>query len=158
MVKPGCNVVKKMTKQNAKTTIQRFMKKTTFKRKAHYLKTLCADSGACFAFGKEIKRLMSFFEFRTFKYSTLPFRSIGEVSANGFVKEISYEREGYKAYAALKSSLRASADNLAYEYLVGESELSFCQTLEFNGVNHFLIHPNEKEETPYPFICTSKEA
>jgi hypothetical protein len=120
MVKPGCNVVKKMTKQNAKTTIQRFMKKTTFKRKAHYLKTLCADSGACFAFGKEIKRLMSFFEFRTFKYSTLPFRSIGEVSANGFVKEISYEREGYKAYAALKSSLRASADNLAYEYLVGE--------------------------------------
>jgi UDP-glucose 4-epimerase len=44
------------------------------------------------------------------------------------------------------------------EYLVGESELSFCQTLEFNGVNHFLIHPNEKVETPYPFIFTSKEA
>jgi len=44
------------------------------------------------------------------------------------------------------------------EYLVGESELSFCQTLEFNGVNHFLIHPNEKVETPHPFIFTSKEA
>jgi FlaA1/EpsC-like NDP-sugar epimerase len=44
------------------------------------------------------------------------------------------------------------------EYLVGESELSFCQTLEFNGVNHFLIHPNEKVKTPYHSIFTSKEA
>ena len=110
----------KMTKQYAKNTIQSFMKKTTFKRKAHYLKTLCADSGACIAFGTEIKRLMSFFEFHTFKFSKSPLQSLGGVSSNGFVKEIGYEREGYKAYAALKSSLRISADNLAYEYLVGE--------------------------------------
>ena len=121
MVKPRCNVVKKITtKREGAKTIGKFMKKTTFKRKAHYLKTLCADSGACFAFGTEIKRLMSFFEFNTFKYIKPPLRNLGGVSANGFVKEIEYEREGYKAYAALKSSLRASADNLAYEYLVGE--------------------------------------
>ena len=44
------------------------------------------------------------------------------------------------------------------EYLVGESELSFCQTLEFNGVKHFLIHPNKRVEIPHPLIFTSKEA
>ena len=44
------------------------------------------------------------------------------------------------------------------EYLVGESELSFCQTLEFSGVKHFLIHPNKRVEVPHPFIFTSKEA
>ena len=44
MVKPRCNVVKKIiTKREGTKTIGRFMKKTTFKRKAHYLKTLCAE-------------------------------------------------------------------------------------------------------------------
>jgi len=44
------------------------------------------------------------------------------------------------------------------EYLVGESELSFCQTLEFSGVKHFLIHPNKRVKIPHPYIFTSKEA
>jgi hypothetical protein len=116
-------VVKKLSKQLAKTkdekTIRTFMKKTTIKRKAHYLKTLCADSGACFAFGTEVKRLMSFFEFNTFKFAS-SLRSLGNISVNGFVKEIEYNREGYKAYAALKSSLTGNSDNLAYEYLIGK--------------------------------------
>lgn len=123
MAKPGCTVVQKLSKRAAKTksenAIRTFMKQTTVKRKAHFLKTLCADSGACFAFGTEVERLMSFFEFHTFKYA-FALRNLGNVSANGFVKEVAYDREGYKAYAALKSSIKASSDNLAYEYLVGE--------------------------------------
>ena len=44
------------------------------------------------------------------------------------------------------------------EYLVGETELQYCQVLEFKGIKHFLISPNTKVETPYPAIFTSKEA
>ncbi len=44
------------------------------------------------------------------------------------------------------------------EFLVGESELEYCQVLTFGGVKHFLISPNTKVETPYPAIFGSKEA
>jgi FlaA1/EpsC-like NDP-sugar epimerase len=44
------------------------------------------------------------------------------------------------------------------EYLIGETELEYCQMLEFNEVKHFLISPNTKVEIPYPQIFTSKEA
>lgn len=44
------------------------------------------------------------------------------------------------------------------EYLVGETELEYCQVLTISGIKHFLISPNTKVETPYPVIFTSKEA
>jgi FlaA1/EpsC-like NDP-sugar epimerase len=44
------------------------------------------------------------------------------------------------------------------EYLVGETELEYCQVLTFNNTRHFLISPNTKVEKPYPAIFTSKEA
>ncbi len=44
------------------------------------------------------------------------------------------------------------------EYLVGETELQYCQVLEFKGIKHFLISPNTKVENPYPAIFTSREA
>ena len=44
------------------------------------------------------------------------------------------------------------------EYLVGETELEYCQVLKFGEIKHFLISPNTKVETPYPAIFTSKEA
>jgi FlaA1/EpsC-like NDP-sugar epimerase len=44
------------------------------------------------------------------------------------------------------------------EYLVGETELEYCQVLKFGGIEHFLISPNTKVEIPYPAIFTSKEA
>jgi len=84
-----------------------------------YLKSICADSGVCFAFGVEKERLMSFFDFGSFEYAVPPLLSIGGPSANGFIKEISYQRDQYKAYAVLKTSRSNEADNLAYEYFVG---------------------------------------
>jgi hypothetical protein len=107
------------SQQYAADTIHRFMKKTATRRKALYLNTICANSGVCIAFGKEIPRLMSFFDFKTFEFANV-LRNLGGFSANGFVKEIGYEREGYIAHAALKSSLKPSSDNLAYEYLIGK--------------------------------------
>jgi hypothetical protein len=101
-------------------TIQTFMKKTEGKRKALFYGTICSDSGVCIALGKERQKLLDFFKFETFEYAKEPYKTIGEVSGNGFMKELKYEREGYTAYALLKSSLKANSDNLAYEYLVGK--------------------------------------
>lgn len=44
------------------------------------------------------------------------------------------------------------------EYLVGETELDYCQTMVFNDVQHFLISPNEKSAVPLPRVFTSQNA
>jgi hypothetical protein len=107
--------------QNAAKKLAKFMLKTGDKRKALFLKTICSDSGACISFGTEIAKINKFFNnFTTFEYAISPVKSIGEPSANGFVKEITYDREGYKSYSVLKSSSSIFGDNLMYEYEVGQ--------------------------------------
>ena len=49
---------------------------------------------------------------------------IGKPSSNGFVREIKYEKNGYNAYAILKSSATMFSDNLAYEYIVGHNYIN----------------------------------
>ena len=44
------------------------------------------------------------------------------------------------------------------EYLVGVTELDYCQTIIFNNVKHFLISPNTRVSQPYPNVFSSKEA
>ena len=120
------NRTKKATKPNTETkkksevdVIQQFMRNTTFKRKAEFLKANCVDSGACYAFGLLKKRIISFFNgFTSFEFVKPPIVAIGNPSSNGFVKSIHYERKGYTANAVLKSSTKATADNLAYEFVV----------------------------------------
>jgi hypothetical protein len=79
---------------------------------------LCLRSGVCVTFGRDTKKT-DFFEFDKFTYATT-FRSIGEKSANGFVKELKYERNNFVEYAVLKTTLNKKRDNLGYEYLVGK--------------------------------------
>ena len=101
-------------------TIGKFMKATATKRQSHFLKNICSDSGVCIAFGVENNKIKTFFNgFIHFDYIVPPISSIGEISANGFIKEINYEHLGYKASSILKSSQNARADNLYYEYIVG---------------------------------------
>ena len=101
--------------------IGKFMKQTELKRKSHFLKTVCSDSGACIAVGTEIKKINEFFnDYTDFKYAVSPIKPIGAVSSNGFIKEIKYTRDNYNSYAILKSSTRGNADNLMYEYEVGQ--------------------------------------
>lgn len=125
----NCNITKKKqknkntknTKKNASTKIKEFMIKTGDKRRSLFLKSICADSGVCVAFGMEINKINKFFDnFSNFEYVVSPVKKIGAVSHNGFVKEIKYEREGYDAYAVLKSSTKEDSDNLMYEYEVGQ--------------------------------------
>ena len=111
--------VRTFTRKRATKTIGKFMKKTEDKRRSIFLQAICSDSGVCIAFGKERKKIFNFFEgFTTFTYLK-NIKAIGSVSVNGFVKELEYEREGYKSYAVLKSSRQKNADNLMYEYFVG---------------------------------------
>ena len=120
MNKSDCSTRKKTSKNQKALAIQQFMKKTTHKRRARFLSAVCSDSGLCYALGKYRAEIYKFFNgFVRFDYVSKPIVAIGEPSANGFVKSIQYERLGYKANTVLKSSAKASADNLAYEYMVG---------------------------------------
>ena len=120
----NCDITKKrkrINKKLAKLKIGSFMLKTGDRRRGVFLKTICSDSGACIAFGTQIQKINTFFNnFSNFDLAVSPIKTIGAVSANGFVKEIKYEREGYEAYAVLKSSAEKTGDNLMYEYEVGK--------------------------------------
>jgi hypothetical protein len=102
--------------------IKKFMISNKFKQKAHYLNTICSNSGFCIALGsKEEENISKFFEhFVTFEYAKSPVKTIGKDSANGFIKEIIYQRAKYRSYAILKSQKTNEADSLFYEYLVGK--------------------------------------
>ena len=117
--------LEKLQKQH-KIKIENSRRKTL--RKTHNLNNIstpelvhfiCADSGICMAFGIENNKIKQLFNnYIDFKYaSTL--KRIGEVSANGFVTQLEYKRNNYKSHAILKSSVKPEADNLYYEFLVG---------------------------------------
>jgi len=119
MNKPKCNVTRRIKKSEvanyAKAKIGEMIK-----RSGKFLQTICSDSGVCIAFGQKADELTHFFNgFTNFDNVISPIKRLGAVSANGFVKEIAYEKQGYKAHAILKSSQNINADNLVYEYLVG---------------------------------------
>jgi hypothetical protein len=120
MGRGDCTVRRKTSKSQKVLLIQNFMKNTTLKRKSEFLKAICSDSGFCYALGKNRTKIFDFFDgFVRFEYVKPPIVAIGNPSSNGFVKSIRYERHGYTANAVLKSSTKSTADNLAYEFLVG---------------------------------------
>ena len=101
-------------------TISKFMRNTTRKRQARFLNSVCSDSGVCIAFGTDSEKIITFFNgFKSLQNILPPIRRIGALSANGFVDEISFSKDGYNANAVLKSSKKWRADNLMYEYYVG---------------------------------------
>ena len=110
-----------LSNNRAANKIQRFFKKTTLKRQTRFLNTICPNSGSCLAFGKETVKIYNFFHgFIETDYIHGKMKKIGKESTNGFIFEIGYKKNNYNAYAILKSSQTESADNLAYEYMVGQ--------------------------------------
>jgi len=108
-------------KRSAAKKIVRFFRQTKHTRKARFLQALCSDAGVCLAFGKltdEIKK--HFGGFTEFNYVVPPIKRIGADSVNGFINQIEYDHRGYKSYAILKSAKTINADNLLYEYIVGQ--------------------------------------
>jgi len=94
------------------------LEETPFKH-VNFFKGICPDSGVCLAFGRESKKITSFFDFATFTYLT-ELKQIGEKSKNGFIFKLDFNKDDYKASTVLKSTLEKEADNLLYEYLVGK--------------------------------------
>jgi len=119
MSKINCNVTRKIKKKDL-VEVARKRIGNLVKSSKKFLNIVCPNSGVCTAFGEHTKELNNFFKgFTDFQYVKSPLKAIGAVSVNGFVKEIEYEREGYKAHAILKSAQNWESDNLVYEYLVG---------------------------------------
>jgi len=84
-------------------------------------KNICPQSGFCIAVGQYTKQIYDYFlGFTNFGLVSEPAKAFGGSSGNGFVYEISYKREEYKAKSVLKSTKLARLDNLLYEYLVGQ--------------------------------------
>uniref|UniRef100_A0A6C0JZP3 Protein kinase domain-containing protein n=1 Tax=viral metagenome TaxID=1070528 RepID=A0A6C0JZP3_9ZZZZ len=111
----------RIKKANATRKIKKFFKKHQNKRRAHFLKAICSDADVCMAFGTEAAKIKKHFDnFDNFDLLSKPAQQIGSPSANGFVKDLTYERDGYVANAILKSSASDHADNLLYEGLVGK--------------------------------------
>ena len=118
--------------------IGNFLYKNRGKIRANFLKTFCSDSGVCIAFGKESNKINEFFNlFNNFDY--MKNHTILSSGGNGTIVKIEYERENYKSYAVLKKIVKATADSLMYEYLVGRFFInnvykkfpSFLQTYGF---------------------------
>ena len=119
MNKSTCNISRRIKKKD-QLTYSREKIGEVIKSSKKFLQIVCPSSGSCISFGKYTKELNAFFKgFTHFEYSVSPIKSLGAVSENGFVKEIEYQRDGYKAHAILKSSQKEGSDNLIYEYLVG---------------------------------------
>lgn len=112
----------KYLKRAATRKIGRFLRKTDPRVRTKFLQSVCSDAGVCIAFGKQSAAIRKHFDdFDNFGLLSKPAKNIGSVSANGFVKELTYKNRGYDANAVLKSSTKINADNLLYEALVGFS-------------------------------------
>ena len=147
-------------KANATRKLKKFMKKHQNKRRAHFLKAICSDADVCMAFGKEASKIKKHFDdFDNFALLSKPAKTIGSVSANGFVKDLTYSRDGYVANAILKSSAGVNSDNLLYEGLVGMGLNALCpffpSFLETYGIYRYrntIPHDKMKNEKETPTL------
>ena len=120
----------KYLKRAATRKIGRFLQKTDPRVRSKFLQSVCSDAGVCIAFGKEAATIRKHFnDFSNFGLLSTDAKTIGAVSSNGFVKELTYERGGYVANAILKSSVVTKADNLLYEALVGFVLNKYCRRM-----------------------------
>jgi len=130
--------IKNFTRKTATKKVGKFMKTHRDKIRLTFLNTVCTDSNACIAFGKETKLIREFFE--DFDISLLwedP-KIIGEESMNGKVQLLTFKKDGYVANAIFKTSLSKHSDNLSYEAVVGnfinKQRLRFPCFLETYGL------------------------
>jgi len=112
---------RELLERNQGKKIKKFIRNQNIaQQKSRFLNSICSDSGVCIAFGGRSAKIIKHFfkDFTGFDYVD-SMNPIGEKSDNGFLYSIKYAKESYVAHAVLKSSSRADADNLMYEYGVG---------------------------------------
>ena len=119
MNKPKCNVTRRLKKSEVGTYYKNRISEA-IKSSKLFLNKICPNTGRCLAFGTSTDKLTKYFNgFTKFDYVVSPIKRLGVASANGFIHEINYDKNGYKASSILKSAKTAESDNLVYEYLVG---------------------------------------
>jgi len=135
---------KYLAKQKIRKHISRNKNKLKHNIRVNYLKTLCSDSHVCIAFGTESNKIKQFFDnFSNFKLLSAPLKRIGGDSfANGFVNELTYERDGYVSNAVLKTCNRLTEDE--------EDELGYPRTEDsifYEGLAGFCLNKLGKQFT-----------
>jgi hypothetical protein len=146
-------------RKTASKKIQKFMKNHRSKIRLRFLNTVCTDSNQCIAFGKESNVIRKFFNDFDLKLLSDEPEIIGSESENATVQLLTFERGGYVANAIFKTSNKKSADNLAYEAIVGrfinKQKLKFPCFLETYG----LYYNNYSNKSIYEYskmvICKS---
>jgi hypothetical protein len=89
---------------------------------AKMLNVVCKNPDNCLAIGYYGDIIKMFFDdFKNFSYVKInQIKRIGKQSVNGFVLEIPFKKDRFKAYTVLKCSANPRSDNLFYEYYVGK--------------------------------------
>ena len=130
--------IKNFTRKTATKKVGKFMKTYRDKIRLTFLNTVCTDSNACIAFGKETKLIRDFFEDFDIRLLWEDPKIIGEESMNGKVQLLTFNKDGYVANAIFKTSLSKHSDNLSYEAVVGnfinKQRLRFPCFLETYGL------------------------
>jgi hypothetical protein len=137
-------------RKTATRKIGTFMKKHRSKIRLRFLNTICSDSNECIAFGKETNVIREFFN--DFDFNLLNENPVlAGSSNNGTVHLLTFKKDGYVANAIFKTSNRKTADNLAYEAIVGrfinKQKLRFPCFLETYGL-YYNVN-NRKRITQY---------
>ncbi len=100
--------------------------------------SICRDNDLCLAVGKHRANILSYFNFKSFKYAKTLRRMNQEIGGSGNIHGITYKRGSAEACAILKTSKNAQSDNLFYEYLCGmfvnELNLKFRCFIETFGL------------------------
>ena len=86
------------------------------------LNVACKNPDNCLALGAYGSYIKRYFDnFRNLSLiNNRKIKRIGKPSANGFIIELPFTKNGFTAYTALKCSAKSTSDNLFYEYYVGK--------------------------------------
>lgn len=128
-----------------------------------FLKKICPDSHICIAFGNDTNKINNYFdEFNNFNMLYGDIIPIGNESKNGFLKMLTFEKNGYFSNVVLKSNKKRNSDNLVYEGLVGfflnKKGKIFPCFLETYGIYEYaqdlynFISDNQTTSIPHEYI------
>ena len=126
-----------------KNTIMKVMEKRNL---GSMLQVVCRDPNNCLALGVYDEYIKAHFnDFRDLEQVDMrSVKKIGSESKNGFVLELPFVKDGFKAYTVLKCTFSEYADSLFYEFLVGKYFINkytkklpcFVETYDLYEFNH----------------------
>lgn len=133
-----------------KTTLLEQQLANPSQRQANMLNAVCGQNtfGNCLDFGEYTESINNYFN-RFSDFSLVSsIKRIGNVSNNGFVRELEYMKNSFRSYTALKFSAKKNTDNLFYEYYVGKHFINSYTSIFpcfVNTYNAYIAPPDSWE-------------